>query len=442
MEKTQSKQWYISSFKEIEESLNGSASLTMNGESKTPFHDIRRNAITKFGEIDFPTTKNEDWKYTNIAPILSRNFSPAGRVKVTKNDAERFLVPDLKVNLIVLVNGNYSAGLSKIHKLPNGVRIESFRNLLKNEPDFVLEHFSRYARLDNGFAALNTAFANDGAVIYMPDNTVAKSCIHILNLTGSEEGNVLSQPRNLIIAGKNSKVKIIESYHSISENASLTNVVNEIAAAEGASVELYRIQDENLNSFHINQTQAEQKRDSVFMHYSVTTGGSIVRNDTNTVLDDENCTANLYGLYLTEDSQHVDNHTLIDHAKPNCQSNELYKGVLNDSSRGVFNGKVFVRKNAQKTNAYQSNKAILLSGQALVDTKPQLEIYADDVKCSHGAAIGQLDEDALFYLRTRGIGKEEAKTVLIRAFANDIFETIENKELHDYLNNLVFEKLK
>jgi len=442
MEKTKSKDWYLSNFKIIEESLNGSASLTTNGKPKAPFHDIRKNAISKFEEIDFPTTKNEEWKYTNIAPILSYNFTPADKAEISKSNVEKYIIPNLKINLFVLINGNFSAGLSKIHKLPSGVRIESFYNLLKNEPDFILEHFAKYAPLENGFVALNTAFANDGVVIYIPDNAIVKDYIHILNLIGADSENVLSQPRNLIVAGKNSQVKIIESYHSISESVNLTNAVNEVIVGEGANVVLYRLQNENLNSFHINRTQIEQKKNSTFTHYSVTLGGSIVRNDTNTVLDDENCTANLYGLYLTESSQHVDNHTLIDHAKPRCKSNELYKGVLNDKSRGVFNGKVFVRKDAQKTNAYQSNKAILLSKEALVDTKPQLEIYADDVKCSHGAAIGQLDEDALFYLRTRGIGEEQARGVLIRAFANDIFETIETGALQDYLNNLVIAKLR
>lgn len=438
MEKTQSKDWYLSSFKAIEESLNG--------ESKTPFHEIRKNAISRFEEIDFPAHKNEEWKYTNIAPILNYNFTPAENVKLSKEAVKKFLVPGLRVNLIVLINGKYSNVLSDIHEKNKGVRIESFQNILKNEPDFILQHFSKYAMLENGFVALNTAFASDGVVIHVPDNTAVENYIHILNLTGTNDENdnehILSQPRNLVIAGKNSRVKIIESYHSISGGVNLANVVNEIVCGENSHIELTRLQDENLNSFHINKTQTLQQKGSTFTHYSVTLGGNIVRNDTNVVLNDEHITANLYGLYLTEGKQHVDNHTLIDHAMPHCQSSELYKGVLNDSSRGVFNGKVFVRKDAQKTNAYQSNKAILLTNEATVDTKPQLEIYADDVKCSHGAAIGQLDEDAVFYLRSRGISKEMAKTVLIRAFANDIFETIETEALHDYLNNLVAAKLK
>lgn len=434
MENTRSKDWYISSFNRIEESLNG--------ESKTPIHELRKKAISKFEEIDFPTTRNEEWKYTNIAPILKYNFKQVKGVKLSKKDIEKFLIPGLKVNLVVIVNGKYVPGLSHLYKQPEGVKIESFKNMVANDPALLMKYFGKYASIDNGFTALNTAFAYDGTVICVPDGAVIEKYIHILNLTGAEGENVLSQPRNLVITGANSKVRIVESYHSLSDSENLTNVVNEVIVGENADVEIYKLQNENMKSFHVNRTQAYQNKNSVFTHYSVTFGGSIVRNDTNTLLDAENCTGNLYGLYLTEGTQHVDNHTLIDHAKPHCQSNEMYKGVLNDSSRGVFNGKVFVRVDAQKTNAYQSNKAILLTSDAMIDTKPQLEIYADDVKCSHGAAIGQLDEEAVFYLRSRGIGEELARTVLIRAFANDIFETLTSEVLHEHLNHIVYAKLK
>ena len=288
---------------------------------------------------------------------------------------------------------------------------------------------------------MNTAFANDGAFIYIPDNVTVIDPIHIISINGNAEENILSQPRNLIITGKNSKVTIIETYNSITDKAHFTNVVTEVIAGENSNIEMYKIQDENLNSFQVSLTQVEQKKNSVFTVYTVTTGGAIVRNDVNSVLDDEGCETHLYGLYLTDGSQHVDNHTLMDHAKPHCLSNELYKGVLNGKSRAVFNGKVFVRPDAQKTNAYQSNKNILLSPDATVDTKPQLEIYADDVKCSHGATVGQLDEESLFYLRSRGISKDMARSILIRAFANDIFDEMKNNELHEHLNNMVFEKL-
>jgi Fe-S cluster assembly protein SufD len=432
--KTNNKEWYVSSFKKIEESLNG--------QSKSPFHELRKNALSKFEQFDFPTTKNEDWKYTNVSAIHNYDFTPVSNVKITKEEIKKHLIPGLEANLVVLVNGNFSSELSDIKEKSKGIIIESFRNVLQNNPEFILKYFAKYAEIENGFVALNTAFANDGVVIYAPENTVIENPVLVINLTGSADANVLSQPRNLIVAEKNAQLKVVELFHSIADNESLTNAVSEIVVEENANVEIYKIQSENLKSFHINRTQAHQSKNCVFTIYNVTLGGLLVRNDTHIVLDDENSTGNLYGLYLTDENQHVDNHTLIDHAKPHCQSNELFKGVLNGNSRGVFNGKVFVRKDAQKTNAYQSNKAILLTDTATIDTKPQLEIYADDVKCSHGAAIGQLDYDAVFYLRSRGIGEEMAKTVLIRAFANDIFDLIPNEKLHEYLNNLVQEKLK
>ncbi|MCC7159270.1 MAG: Fe-S cluster assembly protein SufD [Ignavibacteria bacterium] len=434
MENIKSKDWYLTNFKTIEGSING--------ESKTPFHELRRKAIEKFEEIDFPTAKDEDWKYTSISEILKYKFESAETIKVSKEEINKHLIPGLKVNLVVVINGNFSKELSHIHKQADGVRIDSFKNLRKSDPDLIMEHFGKHAQIDNGFVALNTAFANDGIVISVPDNAAIEDYVHILNLTGNGTSNVLSQPRNLVIIGKNSAVKVIESYHSISDTESLVNVVNEVSLGENSHFGLHKLQKECNRSFHINRTQAHQSKGSEFTHFSITLGGSIVRNDTNIVLDGENCTGNLFGLYLTEGTQHVDNHTLIDHAKPHCRSNEMYKGVLNDKSRGVFNGKVFVREDAQKTNAYQSNKAILLTADCKVDTKPQLEIYADDVKCSHGAAIGQLDEEAVFYLRSRGIGEELARKVLIRAFANDIFETLTSAELHDHLNHLVYDKLK
>jgi len=276
------------------------------------------------------------------------------------------------------------------------VKLGSLAEILKTFLSLFKKYFAKYAKLNNGFIALNTAFAKDGAYINIPEGVTINDPVHILNVNGNENGHLLSQPRNLIIAGKNSRVKVLESYNSITNSANFTNVVTEVIAEEGSNIDLYRIQDENLNSFHVSLTQVEQKKRSVFTVYTMTTGGALVRNDVNSVLDDEGCETHLYGLYITDGSQHVDNHTLMDHAKPHCLSNELYKGVLNGRSRAVFNGKVLVRPDAQKTNAYQSNKNILLSPDAKVDTKPQLEIFADDVKCSHGATVGQLDEESVF----------------------------------------------
>ena len=429
-----SKDWYIKSFREFENSLNG--------EAESSIHKLRIAAIEKLNEIDFPTLKNEEWKYTNVSSILSHNFKIAGESSLNKELLDKYIIKGLDVHLVVLLNGRFNKELSGIDELPEGVKVTSLANAIRNDGGLIQKHFGKYVKLENGFLALNSAFTLDGLFVYVPDNTVLDKQIHILNLvTGSSE-NILSQPRNLIVTGKNSNVRLIETYNSIIDATSLTNVITEIVVDENSHVELYKIQSESTGSFHINRTQAEQKSGSEFTVYTASFGGAITRNDLNTVLDGENCTANLYGLYIIDGNQHVDNHTLIDHSKPHCQSNELYKGVLDGKSRGVFNGKVFVRKDAQKTNAYQSNKAILLSKDALIDTKPQLEIYADDVKCSHGAAIGQLDEESVFYLRSRGVGEEKARDILIRAFANDVFDLIDNEALHYHLNELVFEKLK
>ncbi len=431
------KDWYLKSFEKFESSLNG--------EMASDIHKVRKDAITAFAEMDFPTTKNEDWKYTNIEPILNYNFIPAERkTKLNPEDISKYLIAGLKAKILVFINGQFSEKLSSLnHDIEKlGIKIDSLANMVKNTPEFVNKYFAKYAKLNNGFIALNTAFAKDGAFIYVPDEITVNNPIHILNLNGGENDNLLSQPRNLIIAGKNSRVKILETYNSTTDKTNFTNVVTEIIADEGSNIDLYRIQDENINSFHVSLTQVEQKKRSVFTIYTMTTGGALVRNDVNSVLDDEGCETHLYGLYITDGSQHVDNHTLMDHAKPHCLSNELYKGVLNGKSRAVFNGKVLVRPDAQKTNAYQSNKNILLSPDAKVDTKPQLEIFADDVKCSHGATVGQLDEESLFYLRSRGIPKEMARSILIRAFANDVFEEIKIDEVHEHLNNLIFSKLK
>jgi Fe-S cluster assembly protein SufD len=437
MENTNPKDWYISSFKKFESNLNGKAS--------SEFHKIRKNAIEVFDVLNFPTTKNEEWKYTDVAPILNYKFvvqTENNKIILDEQDFELYKINNLKAQLVVLINGFFDERYSELNELPDGVIIKSLSSAISKYPELIEEHFGKYVKFENGFIALNTALTRDGVVVYIPDNTAMEHPIHIINITGSAEGQILAQPRNLIVTGKNAEVRIIESFNSFGDDVNFNNNVTEIFAGENSHIDLYRIQNENLNSFNISRTQIEQKKDSVTTIYTVTTGGALVRNDINTVLDNENCNCNLYGLYLMDGSQHVDNHTLIDHAKPHCLSNELYKGVLNDKAHAVFNGKVFVRKDAQKTNAYQSNKNILLSKDALVDTKPQLEIYADDVKCSHGATVGQLEEEALFYLRSRGISEDNARSILIRAFANDIFDEIKIDALHDYLNEIVFEKLR
>lgn len=433
---TYTKNWYIDNFKKLESKLNG--------ETKTEFHKIRKDAIEVFQRLDFPTLKNEEWKYTSVSPILNYGFTPEMKSddNIDSIHINDFKIKGLDSHTIVLLNGKFRQDLSSTKDLHAGTIISGFGKALKENNLIIKDYFNKYLKNENGFVALNTAYSYDGVFIFIPDNVVIENPIQIINLTGSDNEQVLSQPRNLIIAGKNSSASIIDTYFSTSKNETFTNNITEIFAGEGSNVKFIKIQNENDKSYHISRTQAEQKRNSVYTTYTITTGGSLVRNDNNVLLNDEGCETHFFGLYLTDGKQHVDNHTLIDHVKPHCVSNELYKGVLNDSSTGVFNGKVYVRPDAQKTNAYQSNKNILLTKEASVDTKPQLEIYADDVRCTHGATVGQLDDESVFYLRSRGIPKEEAIRVLIRAFADDIFENISSEPLHEHIQKLIFEKLR
>ncbi|MFI5144341.1 MAG: Fe-S cluster assembly protein SufD [Ignavibacteria bacterium] len=429
------KDWYIENFRKIENKLTGGAN--------TKLQKIRSEAIETFGLLDFPSVKNEEWIYTNISPILKYGFTPYdanGNFKLTDKISE-YSVKGMDEITIVLYNGIFQNNIPVKHSLPAGVILSSFKNAIENNPDILEKHFGKYVKQENGFISLNTAFADDGVFIYIPDNVVLLKPIHIININGGRK-EILSQPRNIIISGKNSSATVIESYNSLDNETGFTNVITELFAGEGSNINFYKFQNENDKSFHISRVQAEQKKSSVFTIYTVTTGGSLVRNDVNTLLNDEGCETHLFGLYLTDGSQHVDNHTLIDHAKPHCMSNELYKGVLNHKSHGVFNGKVYVRPDAQKTNAYQSNKNILLTKEASVDTKPQLEIYADDVRCTHGATVGQLDDESVFYFRSRGIPKDEAVKLLINAFANDIFENMENEPLREHIGKMIFNKLK
>lgn len=430
------KEWYLSSFKKFEEKLNG--------QSKSFLHQIRKDALTKLSEMSFPTNRDEEWKYTNVQPITKQNFVPAyvsKAEKIKKEDVEKFLFTDFDYHLLVFINGIFSEELSYVENLPTGIFVGSLNRIVKENPELINKYISKFSRIDNAFNALNTAYATDGLVVFVPDSNIIEKPIQVLYLNTSAEENILSVPRNLVVTGKNSQVSVIANYQGYGDKVYLSNVVTEVYADENSIVDLYKIQNENDNSFHIEKVQAYQKRNSIFNHYNISFGGAIVRNDINSVLDDENVETHYYGLYLGRGKQHIDNHTFMDHAKPNCMSNELYKGILDDNARGVFNGKIIVRQDAQKTNAYQQNKTVLLSKQAVIDTKPQLEIFADDVKCSHGATVGHLDEVSEFYIRSRGVPQELAKSMLIRAFANDVIETIKIDALKEQINHLIFEHL-
>jgi Fe-S cluster assembly protein SufD len=412
------KETLLSEFKSFEKHLNGA--------SADPLHIIRINAKECFDRIGFPERKAEEWKYTNTNSITRYDFHqflPKKDSDLTQKDFEQFLTDGLETNIILLINGRYSYKLSKTISNTQEVYIGSFKDARNKYSKIVQNHFSKYADYKNdGFTALNTAFAFDGAFIYIPDGIELKEPVQILNIFDSRYPNLLSQPRNLVVAGKNSTITVIETFFTIGNNNNLCNTVTEISVEENSDVDYYKIQNDSNKSFHIGTTQVHQEKDSNFNSVTISWGGKITRNNLNSILNGSSCECCMFGAYVLSDEQHVDNHTLVDHAVPNCNSNELYKGILDDNSTGIFNGKIMVRKDAQNTNAYQSNNNILLTNSATVNTKPQLEIFADDVKCSHGATTGQLDKDELFYLRTRGIGETEAKAMLLYAFASEVIQ--------------------
>ena len=342
---------------------------------------------------------------------------------------------------MVFINGIYSDELSDCCRFPQGVIAGSLNKLVREKSNVVKPYLNFLHKIDNAFDALNSSYIYDGFTVIIPDGIVVEKPVQILFIGGDDKEHLLSQPRNLVVVGKNSEAKIITNFYSPFDNAYFTNAVNEIIVNENGKLDFYKNQHENAKAFHLDKTEVYQGGRSFFNHYSLSFGGSLVRNELNTKLDDENSECHYYGLYLAKHNQLIDNHTFVDHAKPNCMSNELYKGILEDNAHGVFNGKIIVRQDAQKTNAFQSNKTILLSEKATIDTKPQLEIYADDVKCSHGATVGRLDSEAYFYIRSRGVPSEIAKSMLIRAFANDVIESVKMDELKEQLNHMIFEYL-
>jgi Fe-S cluster assembly protein SufD len=407
--------------------------------------DLRTKAINEFASLGFPSTKHEEWRFTNIAPILQSNFQlPAQTDSFSVKREEilaQFNLPSTSL-LIILENSRLNQTASNTNEFPKGIEIKTLAEAKKDTS--IQKHFAKYADIKtDAFSALNTAFVTDALVIHVLPNAIAEKPVFIVNISSQKEEAVISHNRLLILAEKNSQAKF--SWITISKNdtsQTFVNAVNELIADENASLELDIFQNENNKSFQICNTYAYQLKDSRFKINTVTIGGSIVRNKLHIKLDDQNCETHLNGLYVAEGTQLVDNHTVVFHSKPHCNSNQLYKGIIGGKAHGVFNGKIFVEKDAQKTNAYQSNKNILLSDDASINAKPQLEIFADDVKCTHGATTGQLDDEALFYLRSRGIKKEDASSILNLAFASDVLNNISVPALREHIQKEVQNKLK
>ncbi|HEX9870826.1 MAG TPA: Fe-S cluster assembly protein SufD, partial [Candidatus Tectomicrobia bacterium] len=409
-----------------------------NGQAWT--QPLRKAAIARFAELGFPTTHDEEWKYTNVAPIARILFQPAPRTaSASASEAlAAATIPTLVCTQLVFINGHYVPELSAQPALPQGVEVGSLALAFSSRPSWLEAHLARYASVEEqAFVALNTAFMQDGAYVYVPRGRVVEVPIHLVFISLPQAEATVSHPRNLLVLEDNTRARVIESYIGLGHDVYLTNAVTEFVLGQNASAEYCKLEQESSSAFHIATLQVQQARSSNFVSHAITLGGALARHDINVALHGEGGENTLNGLFMATDQQHLDNHTRIDHVMPHCTSREFYKGILAGKGRGVFHGKIVVHKDAQQTDAMQTNKNLLLSQDASIDTKPQLEIFNNDVKCSHGSTIGRLDENSLFYLRTRGLGEEDARSLLTYAFASELVNRISLEPLRTKLNDLV-----
>ena len=407
---------------------------------------LRRAGINRFAELGFPTLQDEDWRFTNVAAIAKLPFKPGlkpERSDLTREAVAGFTFGRLPATRLVFVNGHYAADLSSVAPHPNGIIVSSLAAAMAAHAPLVEKHLTRRAPgTDNAFAALNAAFFQDGAFIYVPAGQVVPAPVHLLFISTARETGATWHPRNVIVAEKDSQITLLESYVSTADERYFTNAVTDLTLGDGAVLEHAKFQDESRSAFHMASIHAELGRGSNFVSHSIATGARLSRNNIRTHLAGEGVECVLNGLYLTHGDQLADHHMVVEHAQPHCNSHEYYNGILDGRSKGVFHGRILVRQAAQKTDAKQTNKNLLLSEDATVDTKPQLEIYADDVKCTHGATIGQLNEESIFYLRARGVGAERARRMLIHAFAGEIIERVRCAPAREELDKLVWDRLE
>jgi Fe-S cluster assembly protein SufD len=424
------KDLYLATFAELVQQLKESP--------RSALHRLRQAAIERFEVLGFPGREDEEWRFTNLAPLTRTRFQPAERHALSAAEVERLVLPAGDCTRLVFVNGFLAPELSSLAELPAGAVVGSLAEALRTHPEKVEPHLARHALYEeHAFIALNTAFLQDGAFVFVPPGQTIAAPIHLLFVSIAGAEPAVSHPRSLILAGEHSQVRLIESYVGPDGGVTFTNAVTEVVAGPNAVVDHYKVQRESKAAFHVATLHVRQERRSTFSNHAITLGGALVRNEINALLDDEGCECTVNGLYLAGGRQLIDNHTVIDHARPHCNSHELYKGILDGQAQGVFNGKIWVRPDAQKTDAKQTNQTLLLSEEATINTKPQLEIYADDVKCTHGATVGQLDADSLFYLRSRGIALEEARSLLTYAFANDVVGRIKIEPLRAALEEIL-----
>lgn len=405
-------------------------------------HEIRSKALQNFEDLGFPTKKLEAWKYTSLNSILKQDYSlfPSKNLSTELADVKEYFIHDIDTYKIVFIDGKYSSFLSQTTHQDYDVCLMSSALSSPKYKTVIDKYFNKVAKQDN-LTSLNTAFVTEGAYIHIPKNTEVEKPIQIINFITGSEASTMVQPRNLIVVGENAHVQIIERHQSLTSNKVLTNAVTEIFAAKSANVDCYKIQNDDLNASLVDNTYIDQKSNSVVSVHTFSFGGNITRNNLNFYQNGEHIDSILKGITIIEGKQHVDHHTLVHHIEPNCESHQDYKGIYDERSTGVFNGKVVVNKEAQKTNAYQQNNNVLVSDKATINAKPQLEIFADDVKCSHGCTIGQLDDDALFYMQQRGIPQKEGKGLLMFAFANTVLESVRIPEVKSRITKLIAHKL-
>ncbi len=405
-------------------------------------HDIRSEAIKTFETVGFPSKKDEAWKYTSLNSVLKHDYSvfPKQENALEYSAIKKYFIDDIDTYKIVFIDGKYSSNLSQTTHDEIDICLMSSA-LTKPKYALVIENYFNSIASKDGLSSLNTAFSKEGAYIHIPKNKVVAKPIQIVHFSTGNESAILLQPRNLVVVDENSHVQIIERHQSITDNPVLTNSVTEIVANKRAIVDYYKVQNDNINASLIDSTFVDQKRESHVSVHTFSFGGKLTRNNLNFYQNGEHMDSTLNGITMIGDKQHVDHNTLVHHIEPNCESHQDYKGIFNDSAIGVFNGKVIVNKEAQKTNAFQSNNNILLSDKATINSKPQLEIFADDVKCSHGCTIGQLDESALFYMKSRGIPEKEAKGLLMYAFSNNVLSSVKIPELKQRITKLIANKL-
>ncbi len=405
--------------------------------------DLRHTGRRRFEEVGLPSIRQEEWRGTNVAALARTAFHRGGRAGgpgLTAERLEPFLVPGCAD--LVFVNGRFAAELSRIEALPEGVFAGSLATALAERPELVLPHLGRYADGEHPFVALNTAHIEDGAFVYVPRGVVVETPLHALFLSTAENGAAtVSYPRNLFVAEEASQVTVVESYGGFSGQTYFTCPVTEIVGAASSVVDHYRLGQEGLDAYHVATQKIHLGRDANFFTHSINHGGALVRNDIQAMLDGQGIHCTLNGLYLARGRQHVDHQMRVDHAQPGCHSYELFKGILEDRARAVFNGRIFVHQDAQKTDAKQSNRNLLLSKDALVHSNPQLEIFADDVRCTHGSTTGHLDDEAVFYLRSRGIGEGAAMSLLTYAFAGEVLDEIRLEAVRKDLEEFLFTRL-